>query len=270
MFLFTKKTIKIQIDFLSMVVYSFLSNQTTKMIYKKLLSALIILIIANPLLAQKTSQDVSFSTAFGSGQVSTTTQYQYLLKLGKKHKFSIGTGARLTNNFGNLTYYITAPAKLTSGKTGPAVFFADQINANLDSVYFKKSQVNALNITVNFAYDITPKIKVGFNIDAIGFSFGGSKQGSYFPNAGLLPSTVSAKPTGFNLLLVSDNDLGTLNSEFYGQYAIDKHWGAKLGFQFLFTEYTTSTKVQTTPSGLKNDRFRNKAGQISIGASYQF
>ena len=237
--------------------------------YKQPLLAFLIFLIANPLFAQKTNQDASFSTAFGSGQVTTTLQYQYLWKLGKKHKFGIGTGARLTNNFGNLTYYITAPAKLTSGKSGPAVFFADQIKPNLDSVFFKNSQVNALNITLNFNYDITPKIKVGFNIDAIGFSFGGSKQASYFPNSGL-PTSVSAKPTAFNLLLVSDNDLGTLNSEFYGQYDINKHWGAKLGFQFLFTEYTTSTKVQTTPTGLKNDRFRNKAGQISIGASYKF
>ena len=237
--------------------------------YKNLTLALLFILFISPSFAQKTNQNASFSTAFGSGQVTTALQYQYLWKLGKKHKFSIGTGARLSNNFGSQTYYITAPAKLTSGKSGPGVFFADQIVPNIDSVYFLKSQVNALNITVNFAYDITPKIKLGFNIDAIGFSFGGSKQGSYFPNTGT-PTTVTAKPTAFNLLLVSDNDLGTLNSEFYGQYAIDKHWAAKLGFQFLFTEYTTSAKVQTTPSGLKNDRFRNKAGQISVGASYDF
>ncbi len=220
--------------------------------------------------AQKTKNDASFSIAFASQQVSTSFLYQHIWLLGKKKKFGIGTGARLTNSFGNKNYFITAPAKLTTGKSGPGVFFGDQIEKNIDSVYFLKSQVNALNATINFTYDITSKIKLGFNIDAIGFSFGGSKQGTYLPNAGFTPVNTTAKPTGFNALLISDNDLGSLNSEFYGQYSINKKFAAKLGFQFLFNEYKTNTKVQTTPAGDKNDRFRYKSGGISVGAVYNF
>jgi hypothetical protein len=236
---------------------------------KKVIFTLIITTFLLNVYGQNKKQNVSLSTAFGSNQFTIASQYQYLWQLGKKHKFGIGTGVRLTNNFGNLNYYTTAPAKLTSGKSGPAVFFADDLLQNIDSVYFKNTQVNSLNITVNFTYQITPKILVGFNIDAIGFSFGGSKKGTYFPNVGV-GTDVTAKPTSFNLLLVSDNDLGSLNSEFYGKYDFNNKWGAKLGFQFLFTEYTTSTKIQTTPDGQKNDRFRNKSSQISLGASYNF
>jgi hypothetical protein len=214
-------------------------------------------------------QSASFSTAFGENQFTTSLNYRYLWNFGKKKQWQMGAGARLTNNFGRRNYYITAPAKLTSGKTGPGVFFADQIIPNIDSVYFVKSQVNALNITVNFGYKINDKFSVGFDIDAIGFSFGGSQAGTYFGNGGTV-AAANAKPTGFNLLLVSDNDLGTLNSEFFGQYNFNKKWSGKIGFQFLFTEYTTTNKIQTTPSGDKNDRFRNKSGQISIGATYQF
>jgi long-subunit fatty acid transport protein len=47
-------------------------------------------------------------------------------------------------------------------------------------------------------------------------------------------------------------------------------WGVKLGFQYLFTEYTTDTKVQTTPDGQKNDRFRSKGRGISLGVTYSF
>jgi hypothetical protein len=61
-----------------------------------------------------------------------------------------------------------------------------------------------------------------------------------------------------------------LNSEYFALYNFNKKWGAKLGFQFLFTEYTTSSKIQTTTSGDKNDRFRNKSSEISLGATYQF
>jgi hypothetical protein len=222
--------------------------------------------------AQKTStkdKSASFSMAFGGNQFTTALDYKYLWKLGKRKRFATGFGLRLTNNFGNLNYYTTAPAILTSGKTGPGVFFGDDIKQNIDSVYFKKTQVNALNISINFIYKIKEKFTLGFNIDAIGFSFGGKQQGSYFPNAGV-GSTTNAKPTSFNVLLVSDNDRGSLNSELYAQYNFNKTWGAKLGFQFLFTEYTTDTKVQTTPIGQQNDRFRNKASQISVGVTHNF
>jgi hypothetical protein len=217
---------------------------------------------------QNKEQSISGSVAFGANQFTTAFSYQYLWNFGKKKQWQMGTGVRWSSNFGNRNYYITAPAKLTSGKTGPAVFFADQINQNIDSVFFTKSQTNALNITVNFGYKINDKFSVGFDIDAIGFSFGGKQQGTYLGNAGAV-ALANSKPTGFNLLLVSDNDLGSLNSEFFAQYHVNKKWSAKLGFQFLFTEYTTDIKIQTTPTGEKNDRFRNKVGQISIGTTYQ-
>lgn len=229
----------------------------------------LLFVSANAQKRASTEQAASFSLAFGSNQFTTALNYQHLWNFGKKKQWQMGAGARLTNNFGNKNFYTTAPAKLTSGKTGPGVFFADQIIQNIDSVYFLKTQTNALNITLNFGYKINDKFTVGFNIDAIGFSFGGNQNATYYGNGGIVAATI-AKPTSFNLLLVSDNDLGTLNSEFFARYNFNKHWGAKLGFQFLFTEYTTSTKVQTTPSGQQNDRFRNKSGEISIGTTYQF
>ncbi len=228
-----------------------------------------ILINANAQTRKAKEQSASFTTAFGENQFTTSLNYRYLWNFGKKKQWQMGAGARLTNNFGRKNYYITAPAKLTSGKTGPSVFFAEQIIQNIDSLYINKSQVNALNITVNFGYKINDKFSVGFDIDAIGFSFGGKQSTTYFGNGGAV-ANANAKPTGFNLLLISDNDLGSLNSEFFGQYNINKKWSAKLGFQYLFTEYTTDTKVQTTPTGEKNDRFRNKSGQLSLGTTYQF
>ncbi len=238
---------------------------------KKLLTITLVLFLSTQLHAQKgklVDKSASFSAAFGTSEFSTTFAYQHLWKLGKKQKFGFGAGIRLTNYFGTNKYYTTAPAKLTSGKTGPGVFFADDIPQNIDSVLFKKSQANALNLSINFDYNIYKKISLGFNIDAIGFTFGGNQGGSYLGNSGSGAAT-TAKPTSFNLLLVSDNDLGSLNSEFYARYKFNKKWGAKLGFQFLFTEYTTNTKVQTTPDGQKNDRFRNKSSGISFGVTRQ-
>jgi hypothetical protein len=239
--------------------------------FKKLIGlVLLIFTLISNSFAQKIKRDASFAIGFAEKQITTALQYQHVWLVGKKKKIGIGTGLKLTNVFGRKSFFVTAPAKLTTGKTGPGVFFGDQIIPNIDSVFLSKSQLNALNATINFTYDISTKVKLGFNIDAIGFSFGGSQQAAYYPNAGGLVVTTTAKPTGFNALLVSDNDLGTLNSEFYGQYNINKKFGAKLGFQFLFTEYTTKTKVQITPLGDKNDRFRYKSGGVTLGAVYNF
>lgn len=214
-----------------------------------------------------TNQFVDATFGIGSSQGYGALSYVHNWQFGKKKKLEAGIGARFTSYFGSNQYYATAPAKLTSGKTGPGVFFANDIPANIDSVLFPKAQINALNISINLGYAITKKIDVGFNIDALGFSFGGNKKGTYYANNGSGTAT-TAKPTAFNLLLVSDNDKGTLNSEFFAKYKWNEKWGIKAAYGFVFTEYTTDTKVQTTPGGVKNDRFRNKVSAFALGLAY--
>lgn len=263
----TKKVLFFKNDLSSLIVYQLNKQKLKKGIAFLLISLLSTLVNAQVRLGKE--QSASFTIATGSNQFTTAFSYRYLWNFGKKKQWQMGSGLRFTSAFGNKNYNITAPAKITSGKKGPAVFFAEQLVQNIDSIYILKPQVNAFNISVNFGYKINDKFTVGFDIDAIGFSFGAKKAATYLGNGGAIAST-NAKPTTFNLLLVSDNDLGSLNSEFFGQYNINKKWSTKLGFQFLFTEYTTDTKIQTTPSGEKNDRFRYKAPQISIGTTYQF
>jgi hypothetical protein len=107
-------------------------------------------------------------------------------------------------------------------------------------------------------------------IDAIGFSFGKKQSAVYYGNNFATGVPVTAKPTGFSLLLISDNDKGSLNSELFARYRWNDSWGVKLGFQFFFAEYTTDTKVQTTPGGGTNDRFRKKMAGAGIGITYNF
>ncbi|MBP6686985.1 MAG: hypothetical protein KA160_03930 [Lacibacter sp.] len=211
------------------------------------------------------AQLLDLSGSIGSNQGSVAASYIHNWHLGKKQKFSIGAGARFTSYFGSNQYFITAPAKITSGATGPGVLFKENIQANLDSLLVSSASMNALNLSINLGYRITSKLTAGFNIDAIGFSFGGEKAAKYVN--GTTVTNTTAKPTGFNALLISDNDLGTLNSELFAAYAFNKKWSAKLGFQFLFTEYTTTTMVQQFPE--PNDRFRNKVSAVVFGVRYQ-
>ncbi|MBS1490903.1 MAG: hypothetical protein JSS93_10275 [Bacteroidetes bacterium] len=214
----------------------------------------------------KTVNYGSLSAGIGNSQGSIALDYFHNWKLGEKQMLEIGFGGRFTSYFGSSQYYETAPAKLTTGSVGPGVLFKETIKANIDSVLVKSPQVNALNLAIDFGYRLSNKVRVGFNIDVVGFSFGQSKSGNYLN--GSISSQVSAKPTSFNILGIGDNDHGSLNSLFYAQYFLSDVWIVKAGLQYLFTEYTTSTNVQQFPEA--NDRFRNKSFLLSIGVTRKF
>jgi hypothetical protein len=181
--------------------------------------------------------------------------------LGRQRKMVVGVGARFTSYLGKNQYYVTAPAKLTSGSTGPGVLFKENIEANMDSFLVKTAQVNSLNLALTIGYNFSEKLMLRFNIDALGFSFGKRITGNYIN--GSEGAMERANPTTFNLLLISDNDKGSLNSELFARYLLSDQWGIKGGIQFLFTEYTTGSEVQQVPEG--NDRFRNKSLMFSAG-----
>ena len=216
------------------------------------------------------NQFADVTLGVGSSQYTGSASYVRNWKLGKRKRLEAGFGARFTSYVGSNLYYRTAPAILTSGKTGPGVFFADDILPNIDSVLFPKSQVNMFNLTLNLGYNITKKISAGLNIDLIGFSFGKKQNGIYYANNFATGVPVAAKPTTVNLFLISDNDKGSLNSEFFAKYKWNDSWSVKLAFQFLFAEYTTTSKVQTTPGGDTNDRFRKKMSGVAVGVAYSF
>lgn len=184
--------------------------------------------------------------------------------VGSKQRFKIGYGVRFSSQFGKNLTYTTAPAIITSKQQGPQVLFSKIYNENIDTVYLPKAQNNMLNLSINLQYTIKNKVDIGFNIDAVGVTFGKGITGNYHSAASTYPnSNQAAKPTSFNALLVSDNDLGSLNSELYVRYWFNEHWAVRAGASFMFTEYTTNNKLR-----LDNNRFRNKSLMPLIGISY--
>ena len=177
---------------------------------------------------------VELTAGIGSSQGTGSLAYVYNWKVGKRKRWELGLGARFTSYFGSSLYFRTAPAKLTSGKTDPTALFTKDIDVNIDSVLFPKAQVNSLNLSLNFGYNFSKKFSAGLTIDAIGFSFGKKQNGTYYGNNFATGVPVTAKPTPFNLLLISDNDKGSLNSELFARYKWNDSWGVKLGLQFFF------------------------------------
>lgn len=234
---------------------------------KILFSAFILLSISHLSFSQSKNQRYADLSIAAGGGFSPALSYNYNWGLGKKGKFKIGTGIRFTYFAGHHKDLITAPATLTSGEKGPQVLFKENILSNLDTLHLAKVGIGYLNIPIHLQYSFSQKFEVGFNIDAIGISFGSKQSGTFYASdsRSLNKSTQSAKPTFFNLLLVSDNDLGSLNSELYARYWINDKIGVRAGLSFQFIEYTTE-KVLT----FENDRFRTKNLLPMVAISYKF
>ncbi|MFT5953055.1 MAG: hypothetical protein ACI9AU_001783 [Bacteroidia bacterium] len=177
-------------------------------------------------------------------------------------KFHINPGVRLSVYNGNDLEYITAPAEYTSND--------DQI----DTLNFGTVQNNFANLYVRLGYDITEKFSISFDIDVAGVSFGSEQNYSDFRQGAALraqPQTDlgysdKGSPTTFNLLLLGDNDIGSLNSTLNISYDVTKRLGIDLGVGLIFTEYT----IMPGRGYDGNDRFRNKNMMGYLGVSYLF
>jgi hypothetical protein len=234
---------------------------------KKLVLAIGLTLMALTTTFAQRYRTADVAVAFGSGFAPALSYNQYY---GKKFKY--GFGVRFTSFNAGQTDLITAPAKLTAGKESLAAFFEPKkITSQLDTLRLSNSQSNSLNLSINLQYSITPKIEVGFNIDAVGLSFGGKQSGTFIAKQTDAQGKTNnnkvqmGSPTSFNLLLISDSDIGNLNSELYGRYWLNDKFGIRAGLGFQFVEYTATQKL-----AFDNDRFRGKFLQPMVAISYKF
>jgi hypothetical protein len=173
----------------------------------------------------------------------------------KSKKLRLGYGLRFSG-FGSSDgiNYITAPFNLTKDPD------------KIDTLLVSNPLTMGLNVSLHIEYIIIPRLKIGFNIDAIGVGFGPQQKNNSFissNNNGQHDMTPFAKPTILNALLIGDRDWGHLGSEFFAAYAINKKLWVRAGMNMTFSEFTTNTKLT-----FDNDRFRYKAMLIFVGISY--
>lgn len=237
----------------------------------KALFYFVVLLFANFVCAQEPETKLyrknnNYELAFfaGNSQYGAALSWVHIHSLTKNKRLGAGYGLRFTSQKGKNINYVTAPAILTSKQTGPQVLFTKIYTENVDTFFVSTSSNNLLNISINLQYNFSKKWEAGFNIDAFGIGFGKTVNGLYTSFRDSINSnSQQAKPTQLNLLLVSDNDLGGLNSELFVRYWVSSHTAVKLGPTFLFTEYTTDNSLR-----LNNNRWRNKALMLMIGFSF--
>ena len=203
---------------------------------------------------KQTETYLSSGIGLGGKNYAPLLALQYDWRLGKRKRIVIGTGLRFVTFFGSNITFTSAPADLASN------------TQNVDSIIAPAPFIYSVNAMINLGFQVNRHLMVGFNIDAIGASFGPNGSPDFVSNG--VTTSVNVNPTPVNILLVGDNDRGSLVSQFYGRYQFTDHFCTQLAFQFLFSELTSETKVQTVPKG--NDRFRAKSQQIYLGLNYLF
>ena len=202
----------------------------------------------------KNTMTIDASVAFGSG-FSPALGISKNWGIGNKGRFKIGTGLRITNFSGSDIDFITAPADLTIDE------------AKIDTLRLPSAAVTYVAIPIHLQYSFGEKLDIGFNIDVVGLTFGGEQTGTFTTteSGGLNNSIQTANPTSPNILLVGDNDRGSLNSELYARYWATEKLGIRAGLSFQFVEYTTDRELT-----FSNDRFRAKLMQPMVGVTYKF
>lgn len=201
----------------------------------------------------KTIQSFSLNIGAGNRIFSGAVSWNRTHGLFSSNKLRIGYGLRFSAFTGSDLTYITAPARLTADES------------TIDSLFIKSPFSMSLNASIHIEYFFNSRLKAGFNIDALGLGFGPQKEVSFISsdNSGTFPEFLKARPTPFNLLLVGDNDIGQLKSEFFIAYAVTEKLWLRGGMDMTFAEYTTNALLAHN-----NDRFRYKAIMIFAGVSF--
>lgn len=189
--------------------------------------------------------------------------------VGRKKRISLGYGIRFTYFRGEQLSYSTAPAKYTSPIQNPFTIFSPTLVENLDTLTTDVATSGILNAMICLEYALHTKVSFGFNIDAIGFSAG--RQRSFIVKStvydGGQPAQPTGRPTHLNLLLTSDNDIGSLNSEFFVRYHLRPNLDIRAGFTFLFSEFRTDQLLSFDNGRISNDRYRYKASMLMLAVA---
>lgn len=185
---------------------------------------------------------------------ATSLAFHHDWHFGKRRRIVVGSGLRFQAFFGRDVVFTSAPPE----------FAVDP--ARLDTLIAPTPFIYSLNAMINLGFYITPKLFAGFNIDALGLSFGPNGSPT-FQGSGL-KREVRVNPTLTNVLLVGAMDIGSLKAQFHARYRITDELAIQAGLQNLFNELTTEEVLQTDPA--PNDRFRAMSSHVFGGISYYF
>ncbi|WP_026998739.1 hypothetical protein [Eisenibacter elegans] len=198
-----------------------------------------------------------FAFADISAAANGESSWQFSLSASRVHpvalqkRFSIGYGLRFSSFSGQTLNYISAPPALAADQTKQAQWRIED------------PLVHFLNAEIHLHGQLSNRWEAGFNIDALGFGWGPARTGALFIDG--QPQVERGSPTRPNVLLIGNNDIGSLNANGYIGYRIAQKWAVLGSYSHIYTEYTLDRAV---PENFDNDRFRNKSWLIRLALRY--
>jgi hypothetical protein len=156
-------------------------------------------------------------------------------------RFQVGLGGRVSHYFGDS--YALAP------QAGPAS----------GDIQVARPAVTSFNAAFHLRARVAGPVRLGFNLDVLGFSLGPDRTGRDLNSAGAASSASRlVRPVPGNVLLGGLADRGSLNSELYAAVQLAGGLSVRAGYSHLVTAYEDEAS--------RFRRFRNLA---ALGVSYQ-
>lgn len=115
--------------------------------------------------------------------------------------------------------------------------------------------VHNLALFAEASYRISDRLEGGFNIELVGVTLG-PEQTVALEGA---PRTVEPEPVA--LLLVGENDLGTLNSEFFAAYRVSERLWLRANLSYVVNNYLTTTGEEV--------RLQRFFSYLTVGVQFQ-
>lgn len=219
-----------------------------------LVGLILVTIVATAQDFVKTGLQQSADVAFGSNGEHSIGSLSYWHSWGvggeKKH-FQLSYGLRFSFAGLNGAEFYSAP---------PAYYMIEE---ETDTLQLTTASQNNLVLALGATYQIRERFELGFNIDAVGYTFGATQTATFLGNGATVEDEVS--PNQVTALLVGANDIGMVKSEFYVAYWLNEKWMLRAGTGGLFAEYKTSKELQEG-----NNRFRATTGVPSVAVRYRW
>lgn len=175
----------------------------------------------------------------GKSQIGSIS-FGHLWGLGKRKQWHLGYGLRLSSYLGEKNRnYVSADPDLY------------RVDAKTDTLTIANPQQNNFALFITGTYRIKDRFELGFNLDLLGYTFGGDQTAKFLGNNSRTPIVTNASVGFVSITKYDKYDIGFVKSEFMVGYWLNEKWMARAGFSTFITEYRTDRELQEG-----NDRFK--------------
>lgn len=182
-------------------------------------------------------QDLDLALSAQENGFLGSLAYQRTRMLGRQGQWRLSYGIRYSNFRGrNLEFY-----------SAPVDFYG--IEEKTDTLFAASPSQNNIALYLGASYNSSGLAEVGFNIDALGYTFGQKTDATFFGSGQQIITTAS--PNQPTVLLVGARDIGMIKAEFFAAFHLTDTWTLRFCFNNNFLEYKTATELQKG-----NTRFR--------------